>query len=682
MKGTARIWRIAGLLLLATAGLFAPGLLGVLGSYVWLGVFPGMAMVRLLLPRAGTMTRWSLGLALSPLVSSLVGVALQTQSVELQTGARLIGIAGWVLFAGGEARAAGPPEDEDTPPADRWIWIVSLSAAAFAAIPVLANIWIRVHSDGLNHAAFTQEIMLHGIPPVDPRFIGLKLNYVWFYNFFIAQLASLRGQDLFSFMAILNVVDLFVIVWMVWQLAWAVWGERRAAQGSVLVLLLGMNAGAYLLWPLSLVRAMRGEVRGWAEVQRIAGGVQLDNCSVLYFLQAPFAHMVQFYDKFTLGTPIGYAWLMMLLHFLALARWLRSGNVRWLLVAALATAGMQLFHGVVGMSVVPVTTGAVLVSVLLQRRIAALPSPGRLLGFAAAMWIGFLACMPYTQAISKGWSAKETGLNHSFLHFTGLMPWTLLTACGISLALALPTLRRSLSERHPLAAWLWVWLLGMLAFALVIHLPEGNEHKFVWSISAVLALLAGPTFGPALDGLKRRIGAVPAAIAFAVVFLAPPALALRGFVLDPGAATSELLGMKPGEEAMYAWLRDSTSTDVVVIDHRSRYVVNLKGERRLLAGTPFGPERAAFPASDLARRRELSSDLFGPVADFAGDLATLGEIRTRARELHGVTDILLLYRPDDFAVGDSPWQRLEAVAGPRAQLRYQHAGFRVYQLHP
>jgi len=682
MRLPARVWRLAGLLLLATAGLFAPGLLGLLGTYVWLGVFPGMAIIRLLLPRAGLMTRWTVGLALAPLVSTLIGAGLLMNGVDLQIGARIIGIAGWLLFAGGEARAVAGDAGEDLPPADRWIWSLCLASGAFVAIPPLINEWMRVHSDGLNHAGFTWEILLHGVPPMDPRFIGMQLNYVWFYNFFLAQLTSLRGQDMFSFMAIMNVVDLCLIVWVVWQLAWSIWRERRAAQGAVLLLLLGQNAGAYLLWPLQTVRAFHGDVQGWNEVKRIAGAVQLDNSNVLYVLQAPFSHMVQFYEKFLLGTPIGYAWLMMMLHFLGLARWLESRDARWLVVSALATAGMQLFHGVVGMSVVPVTLGAIVLTCLLAGRAPWLPSRGRLLAFGAAVLAGFLACLPYTQAISRGWSPEESGVRHSFFHFTTVMPWTLLTACGLAFALAGVAVRRALRERRPLAAWFAAWLLGMTVFALVVHLPEGNEHKFIWSIFAALAVLGGAAFWPALEAVRRRTGALVFTLLFAVVFLVPPALALRGFVLDPGGSSSELLGMLPGEEAMYTWLRDSTRTDVVVIDHRSRYVVNIKGPRRLLAGTPFGSERAAFPAADLARRRAISADLFGPVADVNGDLEALDSIRTRARRLHGVSDILLLYRANDYDPGDRPWDRLEHRAGDRARLRYQRDGFRIYRLMP
>ncbi len=682
MKWSPRLGWIAALLALAVAGLLAPGLPGQLGSYVWLGVFPGMAMVRLLLPRAGTMTRWTVGVALSPLVSALFAVALLAGGLDLQTGARLIGLAGWILFAGGEARASAPAEAEDAPPFDPWVWWACLGAVAFVAIPPLANAWIRVRSDGWVHGALVWEIVHHGIPPVDPRFIGMPLNYVWFYNLFIAQLTSLRGQDPFTFMAIMNGVDIGLVVWLVWQLGWAVWGERRAARGGVLLLLLGLNAGAYLLWPLRLARVWTGEVRGWAEVQRLIAGIRLDSTDVLYELNAPFTHMVQFFDKFTLGTPIGYAWLMMLLHFLALARWLASGNGRWLVVSAFAAAGMQLFHGVVGMSVVPVTTGAVVLTVLLSRRLPWLPARGRLVWFALATLAGFLACTPYSRAISKGWDAHKTGVAHSFLHFTGVMPWTLLTACGIALAFTLPAVRRLLREERALAAWLAVWVSGMTLFAVFVHLPEGNEHKFVWPIFSVLAILGGASWSPAMEMMRRRAGAIGLAVAFAVLFLVPPALTLRGYVLDPGGRSSEALSPRPGEEALYRWLRDSTSTDVVVIDNLSRDLVNVLGQRRLLAGTVFGPERAAFPAAELARRRALTNDLYGAVADLDGDLASLDSVRTQARGLHAVTDILAIYRPGDSARNGTPWRRLEAAAGERARLCYDRDGFRVYRLVP
>ena len=84
------MWVLLGLCLAAAAGLVAPGLAGQLGIFLWLGVFPGMAAARLLLPRAAPLTRWTLGLTLSPIVSAGAGWALQQAGFDMTSAARLI----------------------------------------------------------------------------------------------------------------------------------------------------------------------------------------------------------------------------------------------------------------------------------------------------------------------------------------------------------------------------------------------------------------------------------------------------------------------------------------------------------------------------------------------------------------------------------------------------------------
>ena len=682
MKLSPRVWVLAGLCLLGVVGLLAPGLLGQIGLHAWLGVFPGLAIASLLLPRSSDTTRVTLGLALSPLVSALAACALLAANLDLLTASRLIGVAGWVLYTGAEARHLGRPADEPAaaPVFDRFAWLWLLAAAAFVALPPLFDPWVRIRVDTWVHGALVWEIAQHGVPPVDPRFIGMHLNYVWFYNLFIAQLTVLRGQDPFVFMAIQNVIDLALVIAVVWQLAWALWGTARAAKGTLLLFVLGLNAGAWLLWPLNLLRALHGEVRGMAEVRRIVAHTHVAGTDILYVIAAPFAHMVNFWDKFSLGTPIGYAYLLMLVLWWALARWLAGEGPRWLLVGALAAAGQQLFHGVVGMSVIPVATGALVLAALLRTRIAWLPDPKRMVAFGVCMLAGFAACVPYTRSISAGWDQHKSGLQHSFFHVSWEMPWTVATACGIAAALALPALRRAAAERRAFAAWLACWALGMFAFAMVVHLPESNEHKFVWPLFAALALLGGATFLDAWDALRVRVSAVPAFALFALVFVVPQVAFLQGYLFDPANASAEALNPRPGETALYRWMQDSTRTDVVFLDANNRDLVNVLGRRRLLAGTIFGSERAAFPAAELAERRAVESDLYGAVAQIDHDRDVLGRATAKARQLHPVSDVLVLYRAGDAAPGDAPWQRLEAAAGRHAVLRYAHDGFRVYAL--
>src|SRR5262249_35269426 len=147
-----------------------------------------------------------------------------------------------------------------------------------------------------------------------------------------------------------NACWIALVVWLGWQLAWTAWRERAAARAALPLLLTGLNAGALLLWPLWLLRATTGEVRGWAEVKRILAGVQLARVEVMYQLAAPFAWMVNGWDKFTIGTALGYAYALLLVLLWAAARWLGDAREpgappawRWLLVAFAAAAGTMLF---------------------------------------------------------------------------------------------------------------------------------------------------------------------------------------------------------------------------------------------------------------------------------------------------------------------------------------------------
>ncbi len=234
MRIPPRAWVLLGLSVLAIAGFTAPELAGQAGAYAWLGVFPGMAVARLLLPRAAGVTRWTLGLALSPLVSAGAGWALERGGLGLPDAARLVGAAGWLLFAGGEMRGlAARADDPDAPPDSRFAWGWSLAGVAFVVAVLAVNPFSLIRHDAWVHAAVIGEIRLHGAPPVDPRFVGLPLNYVWIFHYFVAQLVSIGPSDPFVAMALLNVVTTGVMFWLVWTLAWAVRGDERSARGTL-----------------------------------------------------------------------------------------------------------------------------------------------------------------------------------------------------------------------------------------------------------------------------------------------------------------------------------------------------------------------------------------------------------------------------------------------------------------
>jgi hypothetical protein len=669
---------------LAIAGLLLPGAPGELAAFVWLGVFPGMAAVRLLLPAAPPATRWSLGIALSPLVAAVAGWALLRAGQPLPTAARLVGLAGWILFAGGEARGlVARDPDEDDAPSDRATWGWALGAAAVVALPVLVNAWTRYRSDTWVHAGLVYEISERGLPPQDPRFAGMPLNYVWFYNLFIALVDGLRAGSPFTSIIAANVCWMAIQVWLGWQLAWTLWRERAAARAALPLLVLGLNAGALLLWPMWLGRAFVGEVRGLAEARRIFDEGRWGTVDVLHQLNAPLSYMVNSWDKFTIGTALGYAYLLLLVMLWAAARWLEGarpaagvpagaragGTWRWLVVAFAAAAGTMLFHSVVGLSVIPVGLGACLVFAVLARRDTALGPAARAVALAAALGAGLVVTLPYFRSIVSGWEADRSGVPHQYLRLGWRMPWTLATACGVAALAAWPGLVRAWRERRRAALWLGVWTLGMTAFASVVHLPQDNEHKFVWQVFAPLALLGGPGFPALLAATRRRVGPLLATALLGVAFVLPSALFLFGYLTDPAGATAPETHREPGERELYAWVRTHTPAAAVFADDHGRDVLLVEGRRRLVVGTVYGPDKAAFPAGEMAHRRAVLADLYGAASMLAADAACLDSL---------AAPVYVLYRAADLE-GRTPWVALDADSAGFERVYADDHGHRVYR---
>jgi hypothetical protein len=681
VKFTGGIRLLGASLLLGVAGLLLPGAPGDIASFVWLGVFPGLALVRLLLPGAPTATRWPLGLALSPLTAAVAGWLLVHGGQPLPIAARLVGVAGWLLYAGGEARGLGRSTASDADaPASRAVWGWSLAAAAFVAIPYLVSAYVRVRSDTWVHAAIAWEITLRGLPPHDPRMAGLPLSYVWFYNLFVALCAALRpGCSPFTVMAVANVWWIVTLVWLGWQLAWATWRERGAAGPTLTLLLTGLNAGALFLWPLWFLRALVGETRGMEEVHRVLAGLHWDSVDVIYQLSAPFAYMVNSWDKYMVGTALGYGYLLLMVSLWAGMRWLTEPRNerppgsppawRWLLVTGVAGMGMMLFHSVVGMSVIPVAVVACAVLAVLSWRGAVELPASRAWALAAASLAGMTAGWPYFRSIISGWSPERSGVTQRYFHLGWEMPWTLVTACGIAALAAWPGIRRALAERRVAALWLLAWTAGMLGFALIIHLPLDNEVKFVWQVFAPLAILGGLGFPALLASWRRRLGAPVATALIAVCFVAPSAMLFCGYVMDPAAAYAPVTHRAPGEDSLYAWIRTRTPASAVFVDNHFRDVLYVEGRRALLLGTPAGPDKAGFPFGVLIRRSAVMGDLYGPASDLAGDVAVLEPVRA---------PIYVLYRAHDFP-GAAPWVKVEADSSDFERV-YDADGFRVYRL--
>ena len=668
-SGRANLLAALALGAIAGSSEWLRGLAGQLALYPLLGAFPGLALSWALLPRASATTRWIVGLALAPLVSSLAGWLLIGRGLEPAFVTRAIGIAGALAWAAQLLRPSpspGDPGGEDTPPSGA-LWALSLGLAAAIALPHFLNPWMLIKSDAWNHAGIVYQILERGMPPEDPRFAGLHLNYVWFFNLFIGMLSSVHDGNPFVFMTLLNVVDVALLAWVAYLAGWMLWRNREGAVGAALLTCFGFNALTWLLWPLNGLRAVFGHDRGWEGLRAAYRMPHFNNWLIMADLSPPYGVIENFADKFVTGTSINYTWLLMTLYLWAVVRLLRGAHRGAWWIALLATSGMQLWHGVVGLSVTPVALSALGLTLALRFRADWLPRTSRLIDATAATLLGFLATLPYVISISRGWNPGRSGLHVSPFHFDRVILVTLVLSCALATALAWRPMREALRERRADAAWLVIYAAGIYAFSILVQLPSHNEVKFAFEAFVPLALFGGTQFLPALRSVRARFGA--AAIAITAALLAVPlVLTLVGFTLDPERRIAPAMNPVPGENQLYAWIQTHTPRDMVFVDDRFRDLIMVRARRQLYLGSSSGPERAAFPLQQVIERRAVMADLFGPARDLPGDAEALARLGRPAA---------IVYRSQDVAAGARPGAALEAR--PDLFLRiYDRDGFVLY----
>src|SRR5258706_15176639 len=123
-----------------------------------------------------------------------------------------------------------------------------------------------------------------------------------------------------------------------------------------------------MLWPRRVARALVGHARGPGEPLATLRASHWRDAYVIFELNAPYAYMVSFLDKFLHGTALAYTYLLMSLFLWSWLEGFGSGRRSALVWAAAAACGMLLFHAGAGLSVIPVGLPVLAVGGAARRR--------------------------------------------------------------------------------------------------------------------------------------------------------------------------------------------------------------------------------------------------------------------------------------------------------------------------
>ncbi|NNF06331.1 MAG: hypothetical protein HKN21_06195, partial [Candidatus Eisenbacteria bacterium] len=476
-------------------------------------------------------------------------------------------------------------------------WLIGLGFALIVASLVVPFEWRRITSDAWFHVAVVHEMSRAGIPPQDPYFAGLGLQYFWFFHTVLLGWQHASSLSPAGTMALLNIVGAGLCVPAAATLGRALNFPKDACRWAGVVILLGMGGMFWALFPIKLITLFYGEVTGMAAVRDLVGDTSnlmpIDTGRIVSIGNSTSFIL----RKFLVGTAASWAMLLVLITGASALRFARHRRAAELIFLFLSSLGAFLFHTIVGgASVVAIAGGAFLVFVTGRGP----RKPSLWIMFAIAL--SLVLCVPYLMSVTSG---KES----SNMFPLGIHLWAILslpiTLFGVGLLA--PFALKRIWKRGPGPDMLFLgWLLCALGYALLARLPGPNQFDkppmILYMPLAVAAGLAIPAIWHKLTRTRSRVWFAVALFMFLV-----PENCFRAY----GFFNDRFFPANWEEEApLYEWIGENTERDAVVIDAPERTDVLLRAPRRQLYGLETYAYQWGYDAEEMDRRYKLKQEIY------------------------------------------------------------------------
>jgi hypothetical protein len=235
------------------------------GVFLTAGVLPGLGV--LAHPKISAGAALGIGAALSPVIFGASATLAMFAGAGLREAAWVASVVSLVLFV--TLAGCTPAFSREDRRSLSGASVVLLVAAVYALSLPMADAWWRTREDSWFHAAVADKLVRDGMPPTDPYFAGVRLQYMYVYHALVAACASLAGIDHFRAMILVNAMAIASTVFSFFALA----GQFTRRIGPRLlgtaVWIFAMNGWFYLSYPFRVVRAFTGDTRGLETLQRM-----------------------------------------------------------------------------------------------------------------------------------------------------------------------------------------------------------------------------------------------------------------------------------------------------------------------------------------------------------------------------------------------------------------------------
>lgn len=611
-------------------------------------------------------------LVISPIVLSLLVAAVftVTRSLDASVFVSVLILYGLLLAAFVRGKIFQTSGTEDSLP--RAVVLTALLLCGMVGIFYVLNPYLLARSDTFVHAPMVGEIIDHGIPPAEPRLPNAPIRYPWLYHLFAASFVKLTGLSIFRALGLFNVMNALVFPYLIARITAHFTRKRIHISLTPIYAIAGLASASWILWPVGLLRALEGEVRGREEIARILSEIDLNNYRVIYFLTPHWMLMTNAIDKLMTITPFTYAINLFLLSFLlVLSRdFQKKAPFKAAFTIAFFIAGTFLIHVVTGIVLIIAAAGGgmfMLVERLLRRR-EGLPHFQTLVIPALALLAGIIG-LPYFRSLTGG--GGEGILFGNYLHF-GFRNLITILAPLVGLAFIIKPLLKYLLHGEGLELKvLSTWLISLFGINLLIKLPGENEAKF---ISLFFMLLVIPVSIVLIDWIAsargfRRIGGL---VWISILFLVPTLLTARGFLLNKPESDALRTAYMPGNERMrlYNWIRTNTASNSVVIESNSVNYTPLYGHRHAFLPLPYTHEVLGYSGEKIDHYSAIHQEIFSQQPLSAASMQSLRNLGY---------DIYILIWAEDLQAYPYLDEKIRSLEPPFKKM-YENPSGKIYYL--
>ncbi|HEX5131840.1 MAG TPA: hypothetical protein VFX92_05065 [Candidatus Krumholzibacteria bacterium] len=597
-------------------------------GWFWLMVLPGLGVYRLAAGRDSVAAAMS-SLLLSPVILACMSILGQMAGLGVRAIAAVVILAGLAMVLAAEFRGARIERGRvrDLLPLAGLVVVASFLTGF---LPMTSE-WWRIRSDAWFHGAVVAQIRTFGVPPDDPYFVGMPLQYMWFYHALVLEIADALRMDPFRVMAIANIQAVAGLALAAYSLA-GVFRERVVHRvTAAATLLFCFNGAFWILLPVKLVKAMMGDVRGGEEIARTFSLVPFNYGTACSFMNIYF-NQEFFLDKFMVATAFGFALAFMTAGWFAAAHFLARRERSSLWVLAIALVGMLGFHSLVGFVMLVGIFGGIILALLTGRGLPG-QRPRDAFVVLAVSLLCFLLMTPYLyQVMHMKEHEQVVPISFSVAKTAGIF-------ISSALVLVLAWRQRWFTTERTTAGRVFAFgALCVTLFCLSIKLPGPNTYdKLGYFVFLPLSIIGGFTIA---DSILARTGRrrVAAAAVWTLLF----ALPVNGLAFAACFRTPTETVVTAPEARLSAWVREYTARDALFIDQADRVFLVVTGPRRYLFGSWPYAQQWGYPRLEMARRLHTLNVLYqnGPL-----DAVALEELSSRREALYVVV------RPQDVIAG-------------------------------